>query len=478
MLQFSRSLAHQLRAVFRKLASRSTANIAKVSFTASSKGLQIRLHRAEILGEYQQEGEYSPAEFIISLQTLADFEGRNGDQVTFETADAGIVQARWEDDGVPQVKSYEAEEPAKLPAYPSLPKTMTPVEPSILKVLAEASLSVSHDNIRYAITNIQLKGSVGAIIATDGHQLLQMTFPLPWSDDVLVPASAVFGCKELQHEGSVCIGKSDNHVSIQAGPWTLHLPIDKDGRFPKVETVIPKQEEATAHCRLHPEDCAFLAKAIDRLPGAEDDDAPITLDLNREVRVRAKANDQKQTVELALNRSEATGAALRLAMNRKFLARAVELGLTEFCATDSKKPILFHGDKCKFVVMPLTEGQLLPASQNAIRIVSTKEAQKEPVHTAPRSKIVNETHDSTTNDAAESEVPQPTSDGKKGTRTRKAKNTGLATLIQEAESLKDALRQICGRSHDLVVALKRHRKQSRLVQSSLKALKDLQNIGA
>jgi hypothetical protein len=317
------------------------ANIAKVSFTAGPKGLQIRLNRAEILGEYHEEGEYSPAEFIISFQALADFEGRNGDQITFETADAGIIQARWEDDGVPQVKSYEAEEPAKLPAYPSLPKTMTPVEPGLWKTLAEASLCVSHDNIRYAITNIQLKGSAGAIIATDGRQLLQMSFPLPWNEDVLVPASAVFGCKELHHEGSVCIGKSDNHVSIQAGPWTLHLPIDKDGRFPKVETVIPKQEDASSKCRLHPDDCAFLAKAIDRLPGAEDDDAPITLDLGKEVCVRAKANDQKQTVELALNRSEATGAALRLAMNRKFLARAVELGLTEFGVTDSKKLFSF-----------------------------------------------------------------------------------------------------------------------------------------
>jgi hypothetical protein len=478
MLQISRSLAHQLRTVFRKLVSRSTANLAKVSFTAGPKGLQIRLHRAEILGEYHQEGDYSPAEFAISLQALADFEGRNGDQVTFETADAGIIQAGWQDDGVPQVKSYEAEETAKLPAYPSLPKTMTPVESSILKVLTDASLTVSHDSSRFAITNIQVKGSSGAIIATDGHQLLQMAFPLPWKDDMLVPASTVFGCKELQHEGSVCIGKSDNHVSIQAGPWTLHLPIDKDGRFPKVETVIPKQDDATSQCRLHSDDCAFLAKAIARLPGADDDDAPITLDLNGEVCVRAKANDQKQTVELTLNRSEATGTALRLAMNRNFLARAVELGLTEFCATDAKKPVLFQSDKCKYVVMPLMERPPLPDSPKAIRTSSTKEGQEDPVHTVPRSKIVNETHDSTTNGAAESEVPQPTSDGKKGARTRKAKSTGLATLIQEAESLKDDLRQICSRSHDLVVALKRHRKQSRLVQSSLKALKDLQSIGA
>ena len=74
--------------------------------------------------------------------------------------------------------------------------------------------------------------------------------------------------------------------------------------------------------------------------------------------------------------------------------------------------------------------------------------------------------------------PIANANGAKGTRTRKIKNTGLASLIEEAEALKAAQRAILSRSHSLVVALKRHRKQSRLVQSSLKALKDLQNIGA
>ena len=51
--------------------------------------------------------------------------------------------------------------------------------------------------------------------------------------------------------------------------------------------------------------------------------------------------------------------------------------------------------------------------------------------------------------------------------------TGLGTLIQEAQALKDALRDAYGRSNSLLVALKRHRKQSKLVQSALASLRQL-----
>ena len=53
---------------------------------------------------------------------------------------------------------------------------------------------------------------------------------------------------------------------------------------------------------------------------------------------------------------------------------------------------------------------------------------------------------------------------------------GLGALIQEAQALKDALRDAYGRSNRLLVALKRHRKQSKLVQTTLASLRQLQQI--
>lgn len=53
---------------------------------------------------------------------------------------------------------------------------------------------------------------------------------------------------------------------------------------------------------------------------------------------------------------------------------------------------------------------------------------------------------------------------------------GINALIAEAEALKEALRAVYGRSDRLLVALKRHRKQSKLVQTTLASLRQLQSI--
>jgi len=479
MIQISRMLARQLRSVFRKLASREKTAFAKVSLLTGPDGLRVRLHQTDILAEYHQAGEFSAAQIIIPLQAFADFEGRSDTAVTLETVDASNARAQWEDAGVPQVTAYRAQDQTKLPAFPAAPASMLPIEPAILNVLAEASLSASSDNLRYATNNVQLRGSAGTIIATNGHQLLQTRFQLPWKADVLIPASNIYGAKELPHDGPVSIGKTDTHVAIQTGSWTLFLPIDKEGRFPKTDGIIPKQEDATAHCHLHADDAEFLIKALAHLPGGDDEHAPVTLDLDGRVCIRARAEGQEQTVELVLARSEATGSSVRTALNRNFLARAVQLGSSEFHVLDAKKPLLFKDEKHEFVIVPLVEAALvLPPSEHATQITSTKEPSPAPIRRINPVNESNGTNGDALSPAASNGNGTNGTNGVRGTRTRKAKNTGLAALIEEADALKGAMRELCSRSHRLVVALKRHRKQNRLVQTSLKALKDLQQIDA
>ena len=51
--------------------------------------------------------------------------------------------------------------------------------------------------------------------------------------------------------------------------------------------------------------------------------------------------------------------------------------------------------------------------------------------------------------------------------------TGLAALIQEAVALHEALADAKTRTHRIIGALRRHRKQSKLVASTLQSLKQL-----
>ena len=60
--------------------------------------------------------------------------------------------------------------------------------------------------------------------------------------------------------------------------------------------------------------------------------------------------------------------------------------------------------------------------------------------------------------------------------TRKASNGTLAALVDEAEALQDDLRRAYTRTHHLLAAIKKHRRQNQLVQSTLTSLRQLQQI--
>ena len=57
-------------------------------------------------------------------------------------------------------------------------------------------------------------------------------------------------------------------------------------------------------------------------------------------------------------------------------------------------------------------------------------------------------------------------------------DNGTADVVEQAEAVKASLREAASKTSQLIAALKRHRKQAKAVQSTLAALKQLQNIDA
>jgi len=59
-----------------------------------------------------------------------------------------------------------------------------------------------------------------------------------------------------------------------------------------------------------------------------------------------------------------------------------------------------------------------------------------------------------------------------------AADNGAGDVIEQAEAVKASLRDAASKTSQLIAALKRNRKQAKAVQSTLAALKQLQNIDA
>ena len=51
-------------------------------------------------------------------------------------------------------------------------------------------------------------------------------------------------------------------------------------------------------------------------------------------------------------------------------------------------------------------------------------------------------------------------------------------LLAQAETLRDSLSQALSDTRDLITAIKRNQKQNRLVETTLRSLKQLEHIGA
>jgi hypothetical protein len=476
VIEISHSLARHLWTILRRCVRKPYgSHPPAVEFIAGAEGLRVWVAHHEVAAEYRQPDPRPADTLRLPMDALGAFAGRGDEVVALEAADQGKVLARWSDAGVPQAVEYEPPDVASRPTFPPLPDSFVGNSPELIGALDEAVHTTATDATRYAMHRLLFRGASGDVAATDGQQLLvHGGFSFGWPDDVLVPAVPVFGGKELGAEQPVEVGRTDEHVVLRIGQWTFWLRIDADGRFPSLDGVVPKPQEAGSYLRIAPADAVFLGTTLPRLPGRDDNHRPLTVDLNGRVCVRARADGQSRTTEVLLARSEYTGEPARLCLNRVHLARALRLGLRDAYVVKPTSPVLFRDDRRQYVVMPLSPTFALPPAADLIRIESAADQPPPRIHQPERTEIPMATASSNghENGRDNGRAAAARADG-----TETPDKIGIGALIVEAQSLRDTTREVHVRAGRLVTALLRHRRQSRLVASTLQSLRQLQQIG-
>jgi hypothetical protein len=468
VITITRKLARRVRAVFRRALSVSSRDAGPAAlFSAGPDGISVRARSRNAAAELRRPGSHSPEELRAPWQLLVDCEGTRDEPVAIEPESGGGIVARWNEDGIPQVRQYGVPEPDEENHFPAVPEKMRANGSELLEALREAARTADPLATRYALGCLQLQGRAGRIAATDGSQLLvQSGLTFPWKDNLLVPASDVFASRELPREEPVEIGRAGDWVAIRSGPWTFWLAIEKEARFPQVESQIADPRHAVARVRLAPADAGFLVKALPRLPGNDDLHSSVTLELNGRLAVRAKAEDQPQPTELVLSDSECTGEAICTSINRKYLARAIALGFRELCLYGPEDPLLCDDGQRSYVWVGLGSQSVIPPSADAVRIEAPTgeptSKQTRPSERRTRTKMPR----TRTSPNGQSET--------KSTETSDPE--GTASLLEQAEALKAVLQDALGKTRELIQTVKREEKRSRIVQNTLASLRQLQTV--
>jgi len=469
LITITRSLARKFRALLRRagLGKHEGQSDAFVHIIADSTGLRLRSAGADIALEYRQPGELPAESLAIPVEALAIVEGRSDDAVTIESSDPNRVTIGWTDRGVPQLLDRTIPAEFKEPTWPELPTTFTANPAELWMALRQEIASTDRASSRYALGCLQLRGSKGEIVATDGQQIFTHAgFEFPWSDDVLIEGNSILGCKDLDAGEAVAMGQTGEWVTLAIGHWIVSLKINRDGRFPRIDDCIPAVGTLHSHLTLSPEDAEFLAHALPSLPKQDDQHDPVTLDLNGRVIVRGKADDSPRATELVLTNSRLDGEAIMTHSNRKYLARALKLGFNQVHFTGPGAPVLCYDDRRRFLWAVLDQKSAIPASADAISIVSPVISQGTANTTkTARKTIVRHQH-----------APTEPVIGNTAPAASKPQTVGRASVIDQATALYDSLRSTTSAAHQLLRSLKQQKRQTRIVESTLASLKQLQKV--
>ncbi len=319
--------------------------------------------------------------------------------------------------------------------------------------------------------------------------MIEHGFEFPWQGDALVPRTKLFDGRDLPSDLPVEIGLTPNHAVFRAGSWTFWLTLEKQGRFPTVENIIPATDSATTHLCLSAEDTSFLLDVVPRLPTEADQQGRVTLDLNGRVALLAKGDGPAPVTQVVLRNSQRNGDEVRLNTDRQFLVRAAQLGFREFELRESESPIVCRDEHRIYLWSVLADGPALIVGPDSVQLESplattTSPAAARPLppprraratpernpYPMPRNRIAETLAASAPTPANGSASPPSNHNGDHDQRG------SFNVILQQAETAKTSLHDAFTQINHLIGSLKRHRRQSKLMQTTLASLKQLQSL--
>ncbi len=475
MITMTRLLAKQFLTVFKRLIPRSQrSQLQPVQIDTGPHGLLMETTNAQFGLRYHEPGPLPKQSLIVTPELLSAVAGTKPTPVTITHLSKTQVQAQWQEGAIPKSALFGLPDPKLKPAELVAPTVWAHNPPEVLDILHETMAVTDTQYSRYALGCVQFNGKAGEIAATDGHQIiLHSGLLLNFDEEVLVPASTVYGSPVLISDAAVLLGKTETHFAVQSGPWTIFTLIPQEGRFPRIHEVFPSAQTPQTTLQLSPADRDFLIRTIPQLPCDDKNFLPLTLDLNGKVALRARGETGPPT-ELILRGSHHTGVDVRLNINRKFLERALKLGFDRILVHEKNQPIQCCDARRQYAWMTLEEKSAIPASPDAVVIESpaaelTPCRTHQPLPVSPTPTTIPMSRRRT------QFAPAPTTAPQTQVPQAATKPSGPG-LIEQVTELRTAAKELFSRSTELLRSIKRQRQQHRLMQSTLQSLKQLQNV--
>ncbi len=290
----------------------------------------------------------------------------------------------------------------EFPKEPAFENVVVPLPEIFARRFTETMGCASTDETRYILNGVQLDVSAPSghyMVGTDGRHLFSAnSFELPLPESLTIPKHKLLLWRGLADVPWALASQktTDNTVvRIVAGDWTLTMKA-LNGTYPNWRQVVPRVEQHRTMVTL-PEDHEF-GKIVQGLPSSDAKDHSVDLVIeNGNVSVQ----DTTGGSAIVLAGAKANGPDLKIRLNRDYLVKAFDYGLTRIGLIDAMSPLHFTREGRQMVVMPMRLADVAPEKAPVKPAEETPTAHPEP---QPERKTMTATNGQTTNRATRSTV--------------------------------------------------------------------------
>jgi DNA polymerase III sliding clamp (beta) subunit (PCNA family) len=396
------------------------------------------------------------------------------------------------------------------------PETVVNAEPIKLDdafklALKQAFTCASEDSSRYVLQGACLDVSnkeAHYVVATDARHIFSANsflFDVPAS--IILPPGKFLTWDGFVEDGPWTLryqpevkGETQNAhkpawVRLDSDHWTfVSKPIE--GQYPNWKQVVPPTEALKSHIILGEPGINMILEALPLLPGNEDLNQPVTLEVKGEY-LTLKAKGKGDWTEIPIP-AKVSGLPVTISMNRKYLTKALKFGFTQVDIEDKTSPVVFSTKGKMLVISPLGPPDANQVADAPTSPPDNPSATALPAATAPS--VEQPASQSTSEPQTEERTDMPRT--ARTTTPESASRPGLTTeaqtssngttingngtspavksLVDQVESIKDTLRGAIRDLSTVVDTVKQGEKEKRATEKEIEAvrtkLRQIQNV--
>jgi len=320
-------------------------------------------------------------------------------------------------------------------------------------VLRGACMSVDDKKLHY-------------IVGTNGRILFSAnSFAFDIQKSVIIPDSKFLNWTDLMDDGCKLAVEpsakksSQGWIRLSSPQWTF-MTREIDGQYPNWKQCVPAMASPKTVIKLPAQAVKQLLEVVPHLPGNEEQNRVVRFKYESgQLKVEGRSKESDWT-GVFVQDPNITGKPVTIGLNREYLLFALKFNLNEIQIEDALTPLVCINGGKKLVIMPVK-----------LDVVTTTKPAPTPQPTTPKPPA--------TPPANERKIEMPKT-SVKPEATKPVENKPTASLIDQVEKVKAALKNIVRNLTALVSAAKLAEKQKRVGEKEVEAaratLKKLQKV--